>query len=223
MSVDVEQIWRDVWDAQVAEQHGRTQFPVEQWRTSGRTKALPSGQDLDYWSESGLTQVQDYLTWFQGTGWGIATIGGQPAVELEVRAEFGGVEVLGYVDCVYATPSLLMVDYKTGSRTPASWIQMCLYAQAMQRQYGERPRMGAYYMTRKGQLSTPESLDRYHDRFFDNLFMQLQQARENGPFLPNVSSDTCRTCDVAYACYANSGPQAHKYDPDHPDYMKGHK
>lgn len=222
MTIDVEQVWRDTWEQCVAKEMSGTQFDVAQWRVAGKTKALPDGQNLDYWAEEGLTQVQNYLDWFTKTGWKIATIGGEPAIELEVRAEFGGIEVLGYVDCVYETPSLLMVDFKTGAKTPESWIQMCLYAQGMERQYGVRPRMGAYYMTRKGALSTPEPLTRYHDGYFDSIFEQLQRGRENGPYLPNIGQ-TCRTCDVAYACYANSGPEAHLYDPDHPDFLKGRK
>lgn len=218
MTIDISQVWNTSWEQALAETQRSSPLPPEEWRKAGRTtKDKPNGEDLEFWRTSGLEQVEGYATWLNKTGWKIATIGGGPAIELEVRAEFGGVEVLGYADCVYETPSLMLVDYKTGSKTPLSWMQMCLYAQAIERQYGVRPVMGAYFMTRKAELSTPERLDMYHDGYFDSVFSQLAQARENGPFLPNVG-DQCRTCDVAYACYARSGPEAHLYDPDHPQF-----
>jgi hypothetical protein len=176
---------------------------------------------LDYWERTGIDQVSAYTTWMDEqirAGWRIATVGDQPAIEFEIRAKFGGVEVLGFADCMYETPDFLLVDYKTGAKVPNTFFQLCLYAQAIERQYGVRPKLGAYFMTREGKLSAPESLDRYSDDYFDRVFSQLDQVRTSGgPFLPNIGRD-CSTCDVAHACYARSGPNAHLYDPDHPQF-----
>lgn len=215
---DLRQIWDRAWEHSLVDQKASTQFPQKEWRKAGRTtRDKPNGEDLDFWKEAGFAQLENYVTWLKGTGWKIATIGGQAAIELEVRAEFGGVEILAYPDCLYETPDLLLVDYKTGSRTPTSWMQLCLYAQAIERAFGVRPKLGAYFMTRKGELSAPEPLDRYHDGYFDILFSQLAEARGDGPFLPNLQ-DHCRTCDVSHACYAYGGPNAALYDPDHPQF-----
>lgn len=222
MSIDISAIWDQAWAESLAEQEQATQVPVSEWRSAGRkTKDKPHGEDLEFWKQAGLEQTVAYVEWLERSGWKIATLGDQPAIEFEVRAEFGGVEVLGFADCMYETPDLVLVDYKTGSRTPKSWFQLCLYAQAIERMYGVRPVLGAYFMTRKGELSTPEPLDRYDDNFFDRMFHQLDQARQNGPFLPNLG-DICHTCDVAYACYARGGAEAYRHDPDHPQFG-GHK
>jgi hypothetical protein len=221
LSVDLASIWDESWSAALYETQQATTYPVDEWRSAGRkTKEWPNGQDLDYWERTGIEQLTAYTTWMEqqiNAGWRIATLGDEPAIEFEIRAEFGGVEVLGFADCMYETPDLLLVDYKTGARVPNTFFQLCLYAQAIERQYGVRPKVGAYFMTREGKLSTPEPLDRYGDDYFDRMFFQLAQARQSGPYLPNIG-DFCRTCDVAHACYARSGPNAHLYDPDHPQF-----
>lgn len=222
MNLDLPRIWGESWSAALLETQGSTAHPESEWRSAGRkTKEWPGGQDLDYWERTGIDQVSAYTTWMDEqirAGWRIATVGDQPAIEFEIRAKFGGVEVLGFADCMYETPDLLLVDYKTGAKVPNTFFQLCLYAQAIERQYGVRPKLGAYFMTREGKLSAPESLDRYSDDYFDRVFSQLDQVRTSGgPFLPNIGRD-CSTCDVAHACYARSGPNAHLYDPDHPQF-----
>lgn len=216
--MDLQQIWDKAWAESLAEQINATDFHQDDWRSGGRkSKEKPKGEGLDYWSQAGYEQLQSYVDWMDKSGWQIATVGGKPAIELEVFTDFGGVPVKGFIDVVYETPSLIMVDYKTGSKTPASWLQLNLYAEAMERQYGVRPTHGAFFMTRKGELSSLEPLNRYAGSWFDRLFADLNRARKLGPFLPNLG-DNCRICDVAHACYANGGRDSRRYDPDHPEF-----
>lgn len=221
--MQLEAIWEQAWEESLAEQDLHAQFPQEKWRRGGRkTKDKPNGEDLDFWHEAGLEHLKGYVEWIERTGWRIATVGDKPGIELELEATFGGVTVKGIADAVYETPDLLLVDYKTGSRTPSSWVQLCLYAEAMERQYGVRPKYGAFFMTRKNELSALEPLNKYDGSWFDRLFAQLNKARQYGPFLPNLG-EACRTCDVVHACYANGGTESHKYDPDDPKFGVTHE
>lgn len=221
-TIDLSTVWTDAWTDALREQMASTQVPVDQWRKAGRpTRDKPNAEDLQWWYETGLSQLEAYAEWLDKTGWTPVVIDGVPAIELELVAEFGGVQVKGYLDCAYdmGTGEILLVDYKTGSRTPATFMQLGLYASMLEIRTGVRPQLGAYYMTRKGQLSPTESLDRYSIEWLNRIMPRLARGIEYGIFVPNLG-DYCGRCDVQQYCYAAGGDLAQHFDPDHPQYTE---
>lgn len=222
-SPDLTEKWADVWAAQVAQVEQRSGVPSEDWRVGGRkTKANPAGEDLGFWQEEGLRQVEEYLKWYERSGWRIATMpDGKPGIEWEAEVVFGGAHIRLVVDAVYqlnlppwvdATPdNLVVVDYKTGSRNPASGpIQLGLYASAIEKVYGIRPKWGAIYMSRKAELAdlidlTPWSID-----FYDYQFSAMNAHIDTGYLPPNVG-DHCSFCSFRDYCAAVGGSKASEY------------
>lgn len=205
--------WAEIFDAQIDELEHRTGVPVTEWRTGGRkTKTTPDGEDLAFWKEEGLRQVEAYGTWLSKSGWQIATMpDGQPGIEWKAETHFGGSPVRVIVDCIYKVgDDFVVVDYKTGSRTPFGMIQMGLYASAIERVYGTRPKWGAFFMTRKGELSDLTDLSPWSMDYFDYGFAAMNAAIETGYFPPNVT-DACSYCSFADYCVAVNGSKSAKY------------
>lgn len=220
MTIDIGPQWRKALDDLVAATQARTQTEVSSWATAGRaTKDKPNGDDLDFWRKAGEEQLQGYLKWLHSTDWVFADIDGEPMIEFPVQAEFGGVPVKGIIDGCMVTPDgeLGALDWKTGSRTPESSIQLGLYASALEVMGYPRPTFGAYFMTRKGVLTEPESLEKYTVHYFNEMFGMFRKAVEMEIFIPDVASH-CRTCSVRNACFAVGGTDAYIYDPMHPAY-----
>ena len=218
---NLEQAWLSALDATVAKKVDETGYDLAQWRTAGRpTKAKPNGEDLDFWKEDGLGQLHAYSLWLSTTDWTLVDFDGEPAVEMPVSCTFGDVPVRGFIDGIWATPEgqLVIVDYKTGSRTPDSLLQLGLYAASLEQMGYPRPPLGAFYMTRKHEMTKPESLDRYTVHFWEQMFGLFSKAVEEDIFLPNVGQ-SCRTCGVRDACAAVGGVDAYRYDPLHPAFQ----
>lgn len=221
---EVMSIWQASWASALADAQQKNDAPIEQWRTAGRkTKDKPNGEDLNWWHQAGLEQVIAYRSWLEMSGWRVVSIDGKPLIEYEVNAAFNGGEtpVKGFIDAVMVTPNgeLVIVDYKTGSRVPAGVQQLALYATMMGMVGLPTPTMGAWYMTRKGELSPIEDLSRWDKAYFENLFAQLARARNADVYLPHIS-DMCGSCGVNSFCYAYGGSESHLYDPLDPNFKK---
>lgn len=220
---DLTERWAEIWSNTIADAERRTGVNIEDWRVAGRrTKALPDGETADFWQAEGLRQVEEYLKWFDKSGWSIATMpDGKPGIEWEAEVVFGESHVRLIVDAIYAlnhapwtdvTPDQLVVtDYKTGSRSPHTGpIQLGLYASAIEKVYGMRPKWGAIYMCRDGRLNdlidlTPWSID-----FFEYQFGAMQAYMDTGYFPPTVS-DHCGYCSYADYCAAVGGSKSAGY------------
>ena len=218
--MNLESVWRQTLNDLVATTADRTKTDPATWRTAGRpTKSLPNGADIDFWLGSGTEQLQKYSDWLHSTDWVFLDIDGEPMVEFPVEAKFAGITVKGFIDGVMAKPDgqVVVIDYKTGSRSPESALQMGLYAASLERMGLPRPSLGAYWMTRKGEMTTPESLDQFTVHMWDEMFSQFKKAVDSDIFIPNVSGH-CRSCGVKNACYAAGGVDAYIFDPMHPAY-----
>lgn len=221
VNLDLIATWRRCWDEEMQRELQFTSIPPEQWRVGGRvSKDKPNKEDLTWWFAEGERQCVAYQTWLRSSEWTIAMINDTPACEIEVNGDFGGVMVKGYLDAVLQhvdSGDLLMVDYKSGSKVPASPAQLAQYAATLRRTLGIDIAYGAYYMTRKGELTDPIGLARFTPELFDRQFGQFRTALEAGIFLPHPG-DACFTCDVKSSCFAVGGTDAWLYDPDHPQY-----
>ena len=194
---------------------------VDEWRTAGRANSL---QTYDWWHENGLDMVMSWVRFVEENRWTPAVFNGEPAVEFDVTCKFGWGEnqyqIKGFVDLVAEQPdgTLVMVDFKTGSRAVSTFQQMGLYVCAMQRLGLPRPTLAGYFMNRKGTFGSFASLAQYTPEYFDDLFDSLGQGIEAGVFLPSLG-DHCRICDVADACFANGGSRSALYDPHDPRFV----
>jgi len=207
--------WHGIFDAEVAKADASLG-----WRTAGRpSKAHPDGEDISWWREKGEEHLATYEAWLAQTDWVIPSFDGEPAIELPVAVEIEGQSIRGFIDAVFVTGDgeMVVLDYKTGSRTPDSLLQLGLYATCLELMGYPRPSKGCFYMTRKATVTTPESLDRFDAAFWGSILTDFRTALEAGIFLPNVGSN-CPKCGVRDYCYAVGGVSAYLVDPLHPAY-----
>ncbi len=203
--------WSDTFDQEIQRLIDETGVSPEQWKTAGRkTQKLPVGEDIAWWKGEGLGQIVAYESWLAQSNLRIATMpDNKPAVEWGMTGKFreDGVSVQMHVDVIFeAGPGRYMiVDNKTGSRIPASHGQLALYAALIQAHTDIRPEIGAYYMTRQGILTDPESLTPWGIDYWDKITTQVRAAQENDVFVPNVGWQ-CNGCGVKQFCSAMNGP-----------------
>lgn len=211
------------FDAEVQAQIEKSGIGTEDWRSAGRkTKAYPDGEDGDWWQKNGLTFVNAYAEWRESTPWEIwETPAGEPAIELDMRCTFGDVPIRAIVDRVFVTPEgeLVVLDLKTGTRMPKDQgLQLGFYSSAIEVVFGVRPSYGCYWNARTGGITDPKNVDHFTPDFLGTILGEFVRARDSGLFIPHPSM-SCDSCGVRRACAAVNGPEAHLYDPLHPDFI----
>lgn len=166
------------------------------------------GQTGEWWAEHGPDMVDKWVDWRAETDWSIwmdpAT--GATGIELDVSTEIDGLTVKAYIDRVFVDGDgqVIIVDIKSGSRAPSSALQLGVYAALLEARYGVRASLGAYFMARKGTLTTPVPLDKYDADYIGRFMTGFDSARKAGVYLPNPDS-WCSTCGVADRCWLNTG------------------
>jgi hypothetical protein len=221
----VDLVWAEVFNKEIEDQQQR--FPdVSKWRTAGKKKNLPDGEDYLRWMELGPQFVRKYIEWRTETNWSVwdGAIDGFDsdtgeveyfglACELPLDFELHGWKFKGSIDRVFTHPDtgdLIVVDIKTGSRMPESDLQLGTYAVGTELQYGERPKWGAYYNPRLGKLSALYNLSGYTIDSLGQMGVQFKTAVQNKVFLPH-KTNLCNWCSVNNACAAFGGKDAHLY------------
>lgn len=187
------------WDTGLTEMKKR-EPDQSKWLTGSKT----SGEkDSATRRERGAAQVAGYVDFAERSPFEIWESPDGPAVELEFRAELGGVEVLGYIDQVLEAPdgALWVRDLKTGSRLPDSALQLGVYAEALEQKYSMRPRWGDFFMCKNNGPTKPYDLSGYTAERLGRWFARLDRAVKAGVFIPNPG-DSCRTCNVSRFCDA---------------------
>ena len=210
----IEDWWNDSFAKHLSATSERSGVAVADFKVGGRSsKANPNKEDAEFWRLEGLRQSRAYLEWFRKSGWSIATMpDGKPGIEWEAEVSFGGRPVRLIVDAIYqAADALIVVDYKTGSRTPFGMIQVGLYASAIERAYGIRPQWGAFYMTRKAELSDLVDLSQWSMEFFDYEFAAMNAYMDTGYFPPVVGEHCLTLCSVSDYCQAVGGSKSADY------------
>ena len=218
-SVFLEELHKAYWD-----ERDHTTFQPEDWFTAGRGK----GEDLEWWCANGAQLAQNFINWYEANPdfkvW--VTPDGIPAIELSFDVKFGDVPVKGYIDLVLETRgALVVVDTKSGSTRPKNNRQLGIYATAIERMYGIRPRYGSFFMCR-GTGKDPDNLTFFQQpvelsgpefsyEYLSGEFSQLDRGVKAGVF-PAVPGDNCRRCGVAYACLEVHGEKARTLDPNWP-------
>lgn len=207
------EIWADTFLNCVTELEQRTNVPAESWKTAGRkTNAHPQGEDLEFMRNEGLKQVTEYNQWLGQSGWQIATMpDDRPGIEWDGIVDFGGMPVKFIVDLVFKSGnSLVVTDFKTGRHTPFGCEQLALYASAIEKLHGIRPKFGAFYMTRKAALGDLIDLDRWGIDYFDYQFKAVNEHISSGYYPANVGQH-CGWCSFADYCAAVGGSSSEVY------------
>ena len=205
--MDIEKLWSDSWKIEIDEATRNGEIQLEDLRQSSRTsKANPNGENASWWFENGRKFVDKWIEWRKNSEWKIWTSPtGEPGIELTFEVEIGGISFKGAIDRVFVTPDgeLVILDLKTGQRTPQTDLQLQVYACLMERVYGIRPSWGCYWMARSGVTSIPVNLDEFTLKKLDAMVALFQKARENEIYLPNF--DGCKMCSLTEYCYWVNG------------------
>lgn len=186
---------------------------LSRWLTGGNKKAETDIADR---RAKGADQVNIYIDYAQAHNdeWRILQAGPRGvAVELEFNIQFGGVNVLGFIDQIrhYRDGRIVPTDLKSGTKEPASGFQLAVYAHAINENMGILPDTGAFFMPklkRDGTLvgDVWKTLTQWNKPLLDVMFQQFDAAERAGIYLPNPG-DGCRTCSVAESCKVNGNPE----------------
>lgn len=190
--------------------------PSGTWRAGGRaTKAYPNKEDKTWWMSEGPTMVHNYYNWrMQNTNLDIwHTPEGVPAIELGISVTLpGDVTLKSYIDRVFVdrvSGETMIVDLKTG-KPPQAGLQLAVYRLALQQQFGEAPRYGAFWMGRQGTLDKVYDLDTYPIPMVERWMRDVKKAIDMQIFVPHINM-MCDYCGVKKFCYAHGSTE---YIPD---------
>lgn len=198
--------------------------PTGQIQATGKgTKAYPNGEDEQWWLDHGPGMVENYERWRDTCGWRIwEAPDGTPAIELALLANVGiDLPIKMFIDRIFVSSAegefnsnqLVIVDLKSGARSPVSDLQLGVYRVGVLETFGVRIDWGAYFDARRGVLSRPVNLKRYTPSLLCHWFRQAWDAHKQKIFIPNLSN-WCRSCSVRDYCAAYGGSNAH-FDPDY--------
>lgn len=217
-SANAVRLFSDAFDAEVDSER-ETHPDSSAWSVAGKgkVKSRPNGEDEVWWRVNGPKMVQRWMDWRKQSGWKIwTTPDGTPAIELPIETSIPGHdnELWMVIDRVFQHPSgaLIIIDLKTGARSPESDLQLGVYRYGLQHEYGVDADLGAYWMAREGQLTDLFGLQRYQPHLLEAWFQTLITAKASNIFLPHVTF-RCRACPVRDYCAAFGGSQSH-LDPD---------
>ena len=219
-SFDASAVFLSEFETALANEEAKSGFPLESWFNSGRQKPETS---RDWWQENGGSVVQRFIDWYEAhpdvTVW--FTPGGTPAIELEIKAAFGDIDVNMAIDAVFRMgTALVVVDFKTSAKAPESNRQLGIYASGIEIAYGKqfRPKYGAYFLPRDEkpfQKPVDLSAPQYSVPYLTREFALMRKMTEQGLYLANPGK-SCGRCPVAQACVAAGGADARRVDPAHP-------
>lgn len=200
-------------DVLIAETTAKSGLDQAKWLTAGRPK-----QQVDHWRATLPLMVQRYLAWRKDTPWQWAEWGGEPAIELKLEIELGGLPFIAVLDrgVILPNDSLGILDIKSGKK-PDSVLQLGAYATALEIAGHERPKFGLYWLGKTGEHTAPVPLERYTKDFYDQIFGEAAEGVRRGVFPPSPG-DACRMCSVADACFTTDGQLSHLYDRLDPNY-----
>lgn len=214
--------WEETFDRHVQEQLDKTQVDPQFWRKAGRvTKDKPDKEDVRFWRSEGARHLAQYRHWLTTSGFEIVRLqDGTILSEHETTTRFGNVEVKGFCDGVFTAPDgrTIVVDIKSGSRMPDKLTQLGLYKVALHQNHDLQVDGGAFFMSRKGELTEIMDLSKYTSGYFEAIFAKAQIAREYEIFLPNPGS-ACFICDVKDACFTVGGTSSWKFDSLNPQFQ----
>ena len=210
--------WAQAWEKSLSEIE-----PGETLKAGGRkSKDWPDKESQAWWEYYGPQFVASWQRWVQekfNEGWSWLHYGpnDEPAIEVPVQFVTSEVTVKGYIDRVMVDPNgqVVVIDLKTGSREPASSLQLAIYSLGLQRNLGVTASLGGYWMARQADVPSLHSLSHLTEELVGSWFASVQTGIENEIFVPKVSP-LCNSCSVAPYCPAVGGDQDALTKPTRP-------
>ena len=194
--------------------------PTAGWKSSGRkTKALPDGEDAQFWMLKGPELVEGYAKWRDKNlhlqPW--TAPNGQPGIELAFNIPVPGTEVMlrGYVDRVFQDTNngtLMIVDLKSGARSQTSDLQLHFYRIGLRHALGVDIAYGSYYNARKGELDEISELNQFPEERVFRWVRNMISTIDKNLLIPSVGM-SCSWCGVKDFC-----PQWNDTMPDFDSY-----
>lgn len=207
--LDLDSIWTDAFNNEVQRAQERG-VEKSQWRKGGRaTKDNPDKENGEWWEASGHQMFLSWVQWRNNNDWTVwTTPDGEPAIELNLMVPFADQYVKMGIDRVMLLPTgeLIILDLKSGQRTPTNDLQLAFYAAGLEKTYGIRANFGVYWMARTGTTSIPVALDKYPTTMIERIVADFAAQRDLGIYIPNFSH--CGMCGVKEYCSWMSGEKA---------------
>lgn len=146
-------------------------------------------------------------------------------IELDVTSRLPGtaLQVKGFIDRLgtHAEHGKMIIDLKSGKNKPKDkGLQIKTYAALYLMQTAEVVSKGAYFMARTGELSKVYEFDVMQEAVdLGKRFRTAALEISKGDY-PAVVEYSCRFCDQAPNCFAQSGdtPRTRYYDRSNPRY-----
>lgn len=196
---NVENLWSTAWDN--TETEFRQRLGDDGFAQPFRSANPRRPEDKAWWYSNGIEMFKNWINWRDKNKWSVWTLpSGEPAIELAMNIKLDGVQVKMTLDRVMVTDTgeLMVVDIKTGARTPTSTLQLGFYAVGIEVLHGVRPTLGAYWMARKEDITPPVNLDFYTVDRITTLVSNFDKARKNNIYIPNFSH--CNLCGYKNDC-----------------------
>jgi len=202
MDVDISfEYWKKAWTATGEDFTERLgEDGLNQPFRSAKAKSK-SPEDKDWWFTNGFEMFKSYQQWRARSDWKVwTTPTNEPAIELYMNVQHNDFSIKMTLDRVMELPNgdLVVLDVKTGSRTPSTFLQLGFYAVGVELIYGVRPKYGSYWMARKGEPTEPASLDFFSKERILSLAEKFDRQRKQGNFLPNIQH--CSICGYTKHC-----------------------
>lgn len=209
---EFDEAYTEAFLKETEDKHEWTERPEETWRASGRSsKAWPGKEDPSWWLTQGPKMLDLWKQWFDNSGLRIwTTPNGTPGIELGIEVNIGRVPFVCHIDLVGedGDGDLAIIDWKSGAMTPPSYSQLGSYACAVEIRYGVRPKYGAFYDARKGELAKdPYRLDDFTIPRVEQMLSRAERIKDKHLFVPNPSS-LCSSCGVREWCFVQGGPKS---------------
>jgi hypothetical protein len=208
--IELDSIWTDAFDNEV---HRAAEREAEKslWRKGGRaTKDNPDKENGEWWKTSGHQMFLNWVQWRNGVDWKVWLTPDtqEPAIELNLMVPFADQYVKMGIDRVFVMPTgeLVILDLKSGQRTPTNDLQLAFYAAGLEKVYGVRAQYGVYWMARTATTSIPVALGKYPTTMIEQIVADFAAQRDLGLYIPNFSS--CGLCGVQEYCSWVGGNKA---------------
>lgn len=193
------ELFPEEYDAAVEE--AAAVVPLDEWFVRPRVLAVKT--DIDYYREAGVKQAQFYEDHCRLSDWKLWNPeDGELMLEYAFDITLGGTRIRGEIDSVLEWPdgTLTIRDLKTGKLKKDS-RQLGIYRTAIQKILGVDIQWGEYFYTKMGLARSGGWIDltRYTEDYVGDVLGQLDQAINEGIFLPNPG-DQCEMCGVRQHC-----------------------
>lgn len=200
---DWERAWGETFQRLILETVKDSGVLPDGFRVSGAvTKKYPDREDKTFWDAEGPRMARSWATWREANpGYQLwKTPQGAWASELEMTVDFGGTPLLAYVDRIMQLgDDLMVIDLKSGRHGEENTLQLHLYAAVIELACGVRPKLGAYFNCRKGELVYPETLDAVTTDDMVRVVQEFLAIAGDNVFLPQVGRH-CTYCAYNADC-----------------------